>query len=153
MYPSDLHSFAALLVLKRGVSHMTEPGGEEAAGPVQPEPQQPLISNYGLVLTVYILYLVGFVTGITFLVGGIIAYLQRGKTDPVCESHIQFQIITFWLGLLFFLVGLLTIPIGIGVLILLCGAIWTLIRCVKGLLVLNTREPISNPNSWWLGER
>jgi uncharacterized membrane protein len=47
---------------------MTESGGEEAAGPVQPEPRQPLISNYGLVLTVYILYLVGFVTGITFLV-------------------------------------------------------------------------------------
>jgi hypothetical protein len=26
-------------------------------------------------------------------------------------------------------------------------------RCVKGLLALNTGEPIRNPNSWWLGER
>ena len=130
---------------------MTEPHGEDAAGPVAPQP--PLISNYGLVLTVYLLYLVGFLTGITFLVGVILAYLQRGKTDPVCESHIQFQITTFWIGLLFFLVGLLTIYIGIGVIILICGIIWTLIRCVKGLLALNTREPIANPNSWWLGER
>jgi uncharacterized membrane protein len=132
---------------------MTEPGAQEAAGPVRPEPQQPLISNYGLVLTVYILYLVGFLTGITFLVGVILAYLQREKTDAVCESHIQFQITTFWIGLSFFIVGLLTIYIGIGVLILICGIIWTLIRCVKGLLALNTREPIRNPNSWWLGER
>ncbi len=132
---------------------MTEPGGQEAAGPAQPEPQQPLISNYGLVLTVYILYLVGFLTGITTLIGVIIAYLLRGKTDSVCESHVQFQITTFWIGLLFFLVGLLTIPVGIGVLILICGVIWMLIRCAKGLLVLNTREPIRNPNSWWLGER
>ena len=130
---------------------MTEPHGEDAAGPVAPQP--PLISNYGLVLTVYILYLVGFLTGITFLVGVIIAYLQRGKTDSVCESHIQFQITTFWIGLLFFLVGLLTIQLGIGVVILICWVIWTLIRCVKGLLALNTREPIANPNSWWLGER
>jgi uncharacterized membrane protein len=59
---------------------------EQPAGPVAPQP--PLISNYGLVLTVYILYLVGFLTGITFLVGVIIAYLQRGRTDSVCESHI-----------------------------------------------------------------
>jgi uncharacterized membrane protein len=130
---------------------MTEPHGEDATGPTAPQP--PLISNYGLVLTVYILYLVGFLTGITFLVGVIIAYLQRGRTDSVCESHIQFQITTFWIGLVFFLVGLLTIHIGIGVLILICWVVWTLTRCVKGLLVLNTREPIRNPNSWWLGER
>jgi uncharacterized membrane protein len=132
---------------------MTEPGAEEAAGPVEPEPQRPLVSNYGLVLTVYILYLVGFLTGITILVGVIIAYLQRGKTDPVCESHIQFQITTFWIGLVYFFVGLLTIHFGIGVIILLWWLIWTLIRCVKGLLVLNTGEPIANPNSWWFGER
>ena len=130
---------------------MTEPHGEDAAGPEAPQP--PLISNYGLVLPVYILYLVGFLTGITFLVGVVIAYLQRGKTDSVCETHIQFQITTFWIGLLFFFVGLLTISIGIGVLILICGVIWTLIRCVKGLLLLNTRERIHNPKSWWLGER
>jgi hypothetical protein len=36
---------------------MTEPHGEDATGPEAPRP--PLISNYGLVLTVYILYLVG----------------------------------------------------------------------------------------------
>src|SRR5262249_46468814 len=97
---------------------MTEPDGEDAAGPAAPQP--PLISSYGLVLTVYILYLVGFLTGITFLVGVIIAYLQRGKTDSVCESHIQFQITTFWIGLLFFLVGLLTIQFGIGIVVLIC---------------------------------
>ena len=39
-------------------------------------PQNPVVSNYGLALTVYILYLVGFLTGITVLVGVVIAYLQ-----------------------------------------------------------------------------
>jgi uncharacterized membrane protein len=50
---------------------MSEPDTEHAAGPVTPQTQ--VVSNYGLVLTVYILYLVGFLTGITVLVGLIIA--------------------------------------------------------------------------------
>ena len=129
---------------------MTEPDREEVAGPVVP--QSPLMSNYGLVLTVYILYLVGFLTGITVLVGLIIAYLQRHKTDRVSQSHFQFQITTFWIGLLYFFAGLLTLHIGIGALILLWYVVWTVIRCVKGILALNMGEPIRNPNSWWFGE-
>jgi uncharacterized membrane protein len=63
---------------------MTEPDRENDAGPVTP--QTLVVSNYGLVLTVYILYLVGFLTGITVLVGLIID-LQRDKTDRVSQSH------------------------------------------------------------------
>ncbi len=103
-------------------------------------------------LTVYILYLVGFLTGITVLVGLIIAYLQRHQTDRVSQSHFQFQITTFWIGLLYFFLGLLTLHFAIGVLILLWWVVWTVIRCVKGLLALNLGEPIRNPNSWWLGD-
>src|SRR5713101_5413205 len=79
---------------------MTEPNREDATGPLTP--QTPVISNYGLVLTVYILYLVGFLTGITVLVGLIIAYLQRDKTNRLSQSHFQFQITTLWIGLLYF---------------------------------------------------
>ena len=129
---------------------MSEPDRQHPAGPVTP--QAPAVSNYGLVLTVYILYLVGFLTGITVLVGVVIAYLQRDNTDHVSQSHFQFQITTFWIGVLYFFVGLLTLHFGIGVLILLWWVVWTVIRCVKGLLALNTGEPIRNPNSWLFGE-
>ena len=112
----------------------------------------PVVSNYGLVLTVYILYLVGFLTGITVLVGVVIAYLQRGVMDRVSQSHFQFQISTFWIGLLYFFIGFVTIHFGVGVLILLWWVVWTVIRCVKGLLALNMGEPIRDPNSWWFGE-
>ena len=64
---------------------MTEPDTEHPAGPVTP--QTPVVSNYGLVLTVYILYLVGFLTGITVLVGVVIAYLQRDWTDRISQSQ------------------------------------------------------------------
>jgi uncharacterized membrane protein len=129
---------------------MSQSESEPNPNPVTP--QTPVVSNYGLVLTVYILYLVGFLTGITVLVGLIIAYLQRDKTDRVSQSHFQFQITTFWIGLLYFFVEVLTLHIGIGALILLWYVIWTVIRCVKGLLALNMGESIRNPNSWWFGE-
>ena len=115
-------------------------------------PQNPVVSNYGLALTVYILYLVGFLTGITVLVGAVIAYLQRDKIDRVTQSHFQFQITTFWIGLMYFFVGLFTIHFGIGVVILLWWIVWTVIRCVKGLLALNMGQAIRDPNSWWFGE-
>ena len=129
---------------------MSQSESEPAPNPVTP--QTPVVSNYGLVLTVYILYLVGFLTGITVLVGVTIAYLQRDNTDRISQSHFQFQITTFWIGLLYFFVGFLTLHFAIGVLILLWWVIWTVIRCVKGLLALNMGEPIRDPNSWWLGK-
>lgn len=128
---------------------MTDPD-KEAAGPVAPQP--PLVSNPGLVLTVYILYLVGFFTGITVVVGLAIAYLQRDRSDNVSQSHFQFQITTFWIGLLYFFIGLLTLHFAIGVLILLWWFVWTVIRCVKGLLALNAGQAIGDPNSWWFGD-
>ena len=129
---------------------MSKPDTEHAAGPVTP--QTPVVSNYGLVLTVYILYLVGFLTGITVLVGVVIAYLQRDRTDRVSQSHFQFQVTTFWIGLLYFFLGLLTLHFAVGAPILLWWVVWTIIRCVKELLALNMGEPIRNPNSWWFGE-
>ena len=129
---------------------MSEPDTGHSSGPVTP--QTPVVSNYGLVLAVYILYLLSFLTGITGLIGVIIAYLQRDETDPICKSHFQFQITTFWIGLVYFFVGLLTIHFVIGGFILIWLFIWTLIRCVKGLLILNKGNAIPDPNSWWFGE-
>jgi uncharacterized membrane protein len=87
---------------------MSEPDTGHAAGPVTP--QTPVVSNYGLVLTVYILYLVGFLTGITVLVGLVIAYLQRDRTDRVSQSHFQYQITTFLDWASVFLSGLFNAP-------------------------------------------
>jgi len=83
---------------------MSEPERQYPDSPITPH-----VSNYGLVLTVYILYLVGFLTGITVLVGVVIAYLEWNVADWVSQSHFQFQITTFWVGLLYFFVGLLTL--------------------------------------------
>jgi len=128
---------------------MSEPNSDEGRHAVVPQPI--LISNYGLVSTVYILYLFGFVTAVTAVIGVTIASLQIDKADELCRSHFRFQIRTFWIGLLYVLLGVVTLHIGIGSLILLWWIVWTLIRCVKGLLALNAAEPIFDPGSWWFG--
>jgi len=123
-------------------------------GPAPPPPPapQPLVSNSQLALVVYILYLVSYaVGGITALVGVIIAHIQVDQADPVQQSHYRFQIRTFWIGLIYLVVGCLLAIILIGFLVLLWWFIWTLVRNIKGLLALNENRPIANPTSWMFG--
>ncbi len=114
-------------------------------------PKPPIISDYGLALSVYVLYLLGFFTGLTAVIGLIIASMQVDRADPVSRSHFRFQIRTFWIGLLFLVVGIIGLHVAIGAVILVWWGVWTLIRCVKGLLALNAGEPIGDPELWFFG--
>jgi uncharacterized membrane protein len=115
------------------------------------EPRSPAVSNTTLALIVYILYFIGYFTGITALIGVIIAHVQNGGPDPVLNSHYQFQIRTFWIGLLYLVIGSILTMVLIGFAILLWWVIWSLVRCVKGVLALNENRPIPNPASWMFG--
>ena len=115
----------------------------------------PIIDDRGIAFAVYILYFLGYVTGITTLIGVMIAYLQNRSCSSELRSHFTFQVRTFWIGLLSLFVGGILLYIGIGVLVLLGGLLWSLIRNVKGILALNRNEPIINPDSvdiWRLEE-
>jgi uncharacterized membrane protein len=112
----------------------------------------PIIDDRGIAFAVYILYFLGYVTGITTLIGVMIAYLQNRSCSSELRSHFTFQVRTFWIGLLSLFVGGILLYIGIGVLVLLGGLLWSLIRNVKGILALNRNEPIINPDSWIFGD-
>ena len=113
---------------------------------------QPAISNTQLALVVYILYFTSYVIGITALVGVVIAHVQIGSTtDPMLRSHYQWQIRTFWIGVLYFTIGVVLCVVLVGILVLLFWFIWTLVRTVKGVLALNENRPIANPTSWLFG--
>jgi uncharacterized membrane protein len=98
---------------------------------------------------VYILYIVGWIIPIIAqIVGVIFAYIHREDAAPWLESHYQFQIRTFWIGLLFFVISVVTSLIYIGWLLLLLTLIWTTVRCAKGLKLLYEGAPYDNPESW-----
>lgn len=109
---------------------------------LEPGPQNALV--------IYILYLVGFIIGITAIVGIVMAYLNRNKAGGFVESHYTWQIRTFWIALLASLVSALLFIVGIGFILMFAVAVWVIIRVVKGLMALNKNEPIADPQSWWI---
>jgi uncharacterized membrane protein len=115
------------------------------------ESRPPALSNTALATIVYVLYLAAYFTGITAIIGVIIAHLQAGTPDPVLRSHYRFQIRTFWVGLLYLIVGGVLSFVLVGYLVLFWWFVWSLIRNIKGLLALNERRPINNPASWMFG--
>ena len=122
---------------------MSAPGPEQS--------QQPALSGKQLALIVYILYLVAYFTGITAVIGVIIAHVQIGSADPSLASHYRFQIRTFWIGILYLVIGTILAMVLVGIAVLLWWFIWSLVRNIKGALALNDNKPIANPGSWLFG--
>ena len=118
-------------------------------GPDQSRP--PMMSNNQLALVVYILYFAAYITGITGLIGVIIAHVQVGNADELLRTHYRFQIRTFWIGLLYLVVGTILTFVVIGIAVLFWWFVWSLVRNVKGVLALNENRPIANPTSWMFG--
>jgi uncharacterized membrane protein len=111
----------------------------------------------------YALYLLAFATGITAVIGVIIAYTQRAAAGPVMHSHYTFLIRTFWLGLVFAIVGGIVggilMAIGAVLTVILIGfpimaiaglvwgvtAVWFGLRCILGLVYLSRGEAYPRP--------
>ena len=123
----------------------------EAAITLPSETERPIISSDNLAVVVYVLYCVGYFTGIAALIGVIIAYMKVDDAEPVLRSHYRFQIRTFWIGLLYLAIGIVLCVVLIGILILAWWFIWSLIRIVKGILLVNEHKPIVDPESWLFG--
>lgn len=111
----------------------------------EPIPTPPSTSNAQII---YILYLVSLVVGITGIVGVIMAYVYRGDAPDWLRSHYQFQIRTFWIGLLYVVLGMLLSAALVGFLVLLFWVIWLILRCVKGMQQLERREPVTDVETW-----
>lgn len=97
---------------------------------------------------VYILYLVSLVVGITGIVGLVMAYVKQGDAPEWVQTHYRFQIRTFWIGLLYMAIGLVTAVILIGFLVWLFAVVWLIVRCVKGMQEISRGEARANVTTW-----
>ena len=107
---------------------------------------QPGANNVKLV---YLLYLIGFVIGVSSLVGIVFAYVNRGQSEDWIETHYTYLIRTFWIGLLYFLIAGLLAMLIIGFFLIFASAVWVIVRCVIGLQKASKGEAVANPQSWW----
>ena len=100
-------------------------------GGVTPDPD----SGRMTVLIMYGLYFAAFITGITYFAAVVLAYVKKDDLrGTVYESHIKNGIDVFWVSLIAFIFGWMTIIFGVGFLILFGMFVWYLYRTIKGVL-------------------
>jgi uncharacterized membrane protein len=104
----------------------------------------------------YILFIVGFFTGITALIGVILAYVNRDNAAEPFRSHLNWQIKIFWRGIWFGLgiavtyfvaavAGILTVGFGFILMLIpmalgIWWMVWTLLVIIKGMKALSRSE-------------
>jgi uncharacterized membrane protein len=112
---------------------------------LQTEPKQETTSpsDKSTAQLVYLLMAIGFVFGLTYLIGGIMALLKKGEEpDPVLKAHYSYQARTFSFSVLWLAVGIITAFFLVGYLVLLANYIWALYRTIKGWLALSEGRTI-----------
>lgn len=93
-------------------------------------------------------YLASAVTGVSALVGLVLAYIWRGeRPGDWTESHFEYLINTFWISVVGGILGVILSIVLIGIPILIAVAVLTIVRVVKSLLAAQKREPMPNPKS------
>jgi uncharacterized membrane protein len=103
-----------------------------------------LASLRTITTVVYALQALSFAFGVTALVGLIINYVKRDDVvGTLYESHFNWQIRTFWWGVLWGVLGFILIfALGLGVIILFAAWVWAIYRVVKGWLKLTEGKPV-----------
>lgn len=96
-----------------------------------------------------LLYAGSYLTGVSGLIGLVLAYVWKGEPhEPWEATHYTYLIRSFWIGLAAIVVGLLTMLIGIGFLLLGGVGIWFLVRLVLSLVNAQKRQPMANPETY-----
>ena len=101
-------------------------------------------SNRTIVLVAYVLGAVGIFTAfIPILIALIICYVKRGEsTGTIYYSHYDWLISTFWIGMFWFVVAMITMVFGVGFIVYGILSLWLLYRFVKGLLRFSERKAV-----------
>lgn len=96
-----------------------------------------------IAMIIYGLYAASLIVGITWLVAIIMNYVKKDDVrNTWLESHYRWQIRTFWFSLLWAVVGMITLLIFIGWLVLFANLIWFIYRIVVGWLNLADNKPM-----------
>lgn len=115
----------------------------------QPNVLLDLKNHAGFISLIYLLMLLGFVTAwLTTIVAIIMSYVKADSVrDSWLESHIRWQLRTFWFGLLWSIIGYITIPLLLlGYVVLFVNGVWLLYRIIKGWVYLYDRKSVFPAN-------
>ncbi|HOA48444.1 MAG TPA: hypothetical protein PKJ55_03340 [Novosphingobium sp.] len=118
--------------------------------PPSPTPPPPPSGGFDMnrPTIISLLYLSSFILGVTALIGVILAFVWKGEPhEDWEETHYQYLINTFWIGLVGTIVGIVTMIVLVGFLVLLATVALCVVRSVLSLLKAQKREPMPNPGT------
>ncbi|MGS5089623.1 DUF4870 family protein [Hydrogenophaga sp. A37] len=100
-------------------------------------------ANKTLTMVIYALYASSILVGVTILVAIVMNYVKRDDVAGTwLESHFRWQIRTFWFGLLWSVLGVLSLVVVVGFAVLFANLVWFIYRIVKGWIRLNEGRPM-----------
>lgn len=88
--------------------------------------------------------------GLTVVLALAIVWTARFLVQGWTRSHLLYQLRTSFVGTIAGVVGVATIPLGVGVFVLSLTVIWVVARGAAGLYRLVRRQPIRDPQTWSL---
>lgn len=95
-----------------------------------------------------LLYLGSFITGVSGLVGIVLAHVWQGDNEEAwAASHFTYLIRTFWVGFIASIIAFFLTFILIGILLFPVIAIWVGVRSVMSLVKAQKREPMPDPET------
>jgi len=111
----------------------------QAAG--APQRESDLQQAKKVTMVIYALQAASFIFGITFIAAIVLNYIKKEDVQATwLASHFRWQIRTFWFSLLWGGIGLITMLLGIGFIILAADAVWLIYRIAKGWLRLSEEK-------------
>lgn len=104
-----------------------------------------------MALTLYV-FLIGaaLTAGLTVVLALALSWLARFMVKGWTASHLLYQLRTSFIGTVAGVIGVLTLPLGLGVFVLSLTVIWVVARGAAGLYRLSRRQPIRDPRTWML---
>jgi len=99
-------------------------------------------------LTAYILYAASALIAPVAIAGVGYAHFKREDVaGSFVESHLTWLIRTFWLTVVFGLIGCVLALVAIGFVILFVVGVWYIFRIVKGFVVFTDGQPMADPQA------
>lgn len=97
---------------------------------------------------IYMVLMLGLLIPFIGIIALIVAYVNKGDGPEWLDQNYRYQIRTFWIGSLYFVLSYLLTFIFIGFITFAITFVWYVIRCAKGLKALSREEEPANVSAW-----